>query len=665
MSVGEVEQGSNAMPDAPKEVAIRLDPSPGNDDLSYSSMIEALYGTPSAIILGMMIINSIVLGAYLLSGDPIILGMACLLLVINGFRWFSHHLYNRKARGQTDRAVQRQFERMALAGAWSTATMVGLFGAYTVFAHPYQAASILGVAQTMGYLGGLSTRNTSRPYITQIQMALVSIIFIFGLILSGELAYVLIGIAVAFTLLATLSSVRTLHEVYVSRLQTMRKLEMLARRDALTGLANRHALMEQMEKWHAADKPFLLISIDLDNFKHVNDMFGHTMGDDLLREAAQRILRHFTDDDVVARVGGDEFLILTPRRDAVMAMALATDIVNDLTLPFLVRNVPLRTVASIGIAMGESVTPETALKHVDLALYQAKDFGKNQVCVYSAELGTNYDERILLEQDLRRAIENGELSLAYQPIMNPRTRRVTLVEALMRWKHPERGFISPGVFIPIAEASGLIPLMGTWAMQTACHAAASWPADVGVSVNLSAKQFRRDLDLVSITRSCLQSSGIAPHRLTLEITESILIDDSDFVIETLERLRAIGVRTALDDFGTGYSSLSYLEKLPLDKIKIDRSFTTAIDTSRRSASMMRGITGIARDLQLEVIVEGIETEDQLAALGAFQIDGVQGYVFARPMDVLSLLPFLIHTIKTNGMLANINQVRRKKTSIGS
>ncbi|MFN7320089.1 MAG: putative bifunctional diguanylate cyclase/phosphodiesterase, partial [Methylobacterium sp.] len=526
------------------------------------------------------------------------------------------------------------------------------------------AASILGVAQTMGYLGGVSGRNTSRPYITQIQMALVSITFIFGLIFSGELAYLLIGIAVAFTLLATLSSVRSIHEVYVSRLQTMRKLEMLAKRDALTGLANRYALMEQMEKWHSADKPFLLISIDLDNFKHVNDMFGHTMGDELLREAAQRITRHFTDDDVVARIGGDEFLIITPRMDAVMAMALATDVVNDLTLPFLVRNVRLRAGASIGIATGAGLAPEMALKHADLALYQAKESGKNQVCVYSAELGAKYDERILLEQDLRRAIENGELSLAYQPIMNPRTRRVTLVEALMRWKHPERGFISPGVFIPIAEASGLITLMGTWAMQTACHAAASWPVDVGVSVNLSAKQFRRDLDLVSIARSCLQSSGIAPNRLTLEITESILIDDSGLVIETLERLRAIGVRTALDDFGTGYSSLSYLEILPLDKVKIDRSFATSIDTSQRSGSMMRGITGIARDLDLEVIVEGIETEEQLAALGAYGIDGVQGYVFARPMDVISLLPLLVLKMKPNGMLANINQARRKRTSAG-
>ncbi len=650
------------MPDTMNQAMMASNPSPRDDDSFYASMIEALYGTPSAIIYGMMIINGIVLSAYFLSGDTFILVLACLLAAINTFRWVSHHLYNQKARGKTDRAVQRQFEYLALIGAWSTASIVGVFGAYTAVAYPYQAASILGVAQTMGYLAGVAGRNTSRPYITQIQMALVSITFIVGLIATGQLAYILIGIAVGFTLLATVSSVQTIYDVVASRVQTMRKLELMAKRDALTGFANRYALMEQMEAWHAAGKPYLLISIDLDNFKHVNDMFGHTMGDDMLREAAQRITRHFTEDDVVARVGGDEFLILTPRTDAVMAMAVATDVVNDLTLPFVVRNVRLRAGASIGIATGEGVAAEMALKHVDLALYQAKDLGKNQVCVYTPELGAKYDERIQLEQDLRRAIENGELSLAYQPIVNPKSRRVTLVEALMRWKHPEHGFISPGVFIPIAEASGLITLMGTWAMQTACHAAASWPKDVGVSVNLSAKQFRRDLDLVSIVRSCLQSSGIDPSRLTLEITESILIDDSGLVIETLERLRAMGVRTALDDFGTGYSSLSYLEKLPLDKIKIDRSFTTTIDTSERSASMMRGIIGIARDLSLEVIVEGIETEEQLAALSAFGIDGVQGYVFARPMDGISLLPYLVHKVKTNGVLTNINQARRKQAS---
>jgi diguanylate cyclase (GGDEF)-like protein len=652
------------MSDAPVQAAMPMNPSIREDDSFYASMIEALYGTPSAIIFGMMIINGIVLSAYFLSGDPVILGLACLLAAINTFRWFSHSLYNRKGRGSIDRALQRQFEIQALVGAWSTAATIGVFGAYTALAHTYQAASILGVAQTMGYLAGVAGRNNSRPYITQVQMALVSVTFIVGLMMTRELAYVLIGIAVAFTLLATLSSVRTIHEVFVSRVQSMRKLEVLAKSDSLTGLANRYALVDQMEKWHAAGKPFLLISIDLDNFKHVNDMFGYVMGDELLREAARRIGRHFVADDVVARVGGDEFLVLSQRTDAVMAMALATDVVNDLTLPFVVRNVRLRAGASIGIASSDGVAPETALKHADLALYRAKDLGKNQVCVYSPELGAKYDERILLEQDLRRAIENGELSLAFQPIVNPKSRRVTLVEALMRWQHPERGFISPGLFIPIAEASGLIGIMGTWALQTACHAAGSWPRDVGVSVNLSAKQFRRDLDLVSIVRSCLQSSGIAPERLTLEITESMLIDDADFVIETLERLRAMGVRTALDDFGTGYSSLSYLEKLPLDKIKIDRSFTTTIDTSARSASMLRGITALARDLQLEVIVEGIETEEQLNALSLLSIDGVQGYVFSRPVDGITLLPLLVHKVKTSPVLTTINHTRQKQASVG-
>ncbi|OYU47024.1 MAG: hypothetical protein CFE31_18860, partial [Rhizobiales bacterium PAR1] len=563
--------------------AWQLRPSPRHDEAFYAALIEALYGTPSTVIFGMMMINGIVLSAYYLSGDPVILWMAVSIGVINAYRAAAHWAYYRYARGKILRSIQRPFEFLALSGAWATAFSIGCFGAYTVLHHPFEAASILGVAQTMGYLAGISGRNSTRPYITQVQMGLVSIPFIMGLIASGAAAYQFIGIAVAFTLLATVSSVQSIYEVFLSRVFTMRKMEYLANHDALTGLANRYALRNKMREWQAAGHSFFLVSIDLDNFKDVNDLFGHEIGDALLKDAAKRISRHFTASAVAARIGGDEFLILLPGSDIAGAVAVATDVVNDLTLPFVVNNVRLRAGASIGIARSAGLSVEAAMKNVDLALYQAKANGKNQVCLYTPDLGAKYDERISLERDLRRAVENGELSLAYQPIVNPRTQRVTLVEALLRWKHPERGFISPVTFIPIAEASGLISVIGTWVMQTACQSAVSWPKDVGVSVNLSAKQFRRDHDLVAIVKSCLQISGLQPERLTLEITESILIDDHDHVIGTLEKIRALGVKTALDDFGTGYSSLSYLSLLPLDKIKLDRSFATSITTSERSA----------------------------------------------------------------------------------
>lgn len=641
-----------------------LRPSPENDEAFYAALIEALYGTPSTVIFGMMMINGIVLSAYFLSGDPVILWIAVSIGIINTYRAAAHWAYYRYARGKIRRAIQRPFEFIALSGAWATAFSIGCFGAYTVLNHPFEAASILGVAQTMGYLAGISGRNSTRPYITQMQMTLVSVPFIVGLIASGALAYQLIGIAVAFTLLATISSVQSIYEVFLSRVFTMRKMEYLASHDALTGLANRYALGNTMQEWQVAGTPFLLVSIDLDNFKDVNDLFGHQIGDELLKEAAKRIGRHFTSSSVAARIGGDEFLIMLPGTDVPSAVAIATDVINDLTLPFVVNNVRLRAGASIGIASSAGLTVEAAMKNVDLALYQAKANGKNQICLYSPELGAKYDERISLERDLRKAVENGELSLAYQPIVNPRTHRVTLVEALLRWKHPERGDISPVTFIPIAEASGLISVIGTWVMQTACQSAISWPKDVGVSVNLSAKQFRRDHDLVSIVKSCLQISGLQPERLTLEITESILIDDQAHVIETLDKIRALGVKTALDDFGTGYSSLSYLNQLPLDKIKLDRSFANSITTSERSANLMKGVISIAHALSLDVIVEGIETEEQLRELEAYGIDGIQGYIFARPVDAISLLPYLAYKVKPASQPTNINQARNKRKSVG-
>jgi diguanylate cyclase (GGDEF)-like protein len=640
-------------------------PSPKDDATLFAVLIEALYGTPSAVILGMMIINGIILSAYFLSGDPVILWMAGVIAAINIYRAAGHWGYHRHGRGNPDRAVQRRFEVLHFTGAWATALTIGCFGAYTAYKHPFEAASILGIAQTMAYLAGITGRNASRPYITQVQMTLVSAPFILGLWATGSLAYQLIGIAVAFALLTTVSSVQTLYEVFLSRVFTMRKMEYLANHDALTGLSNRYALANEMAEWQAAGRPYLLVSIDLDNFKDVNDLFGHQIGDQLLKEAAIRISRHFTESSMVARIGGDEFLIMLPGSDVPRAIAIATDVINDLTLPFMINNVRLRAGASIGVASSVGASVETTMKNVDLALYQAKGNGKNQVCVYSPDLGTKYDDRIGLEQDLRRAIENGELSLAYQPIVDPRSYRVTHVEALLRWKHPTRGNIPPGAFVPIAEASGLISMIGTWVMQTACQSAMSWPRGIGVSVNLSAKQFRRDHDLVAIVKSCLQISGLEPERLTLEITESILIDDQGHVIDVLEKLRALGVKTALDDFGTGYSSLSYLSQLPLDKIKLDRSFAISIATSQRSAKLMKGVVEIAKALSLEVIVEGIETREQLRELEAYGIDGIQGYIFARPVDAVSLLPYLAYKVKIDTPPTNISEAASKRRALGS
>ena len=637
---------------------------PHEDNDLHAAMVEALYGTPITIVYGMAMICGLVLCAYVLKPDLVILGLLVALVGLTAFRTYSNSLYIHHGRGVIDRSVQTKYEIMACAGAWGTALSVGCFGWYTVVTYPFESASILGVAQTMGYLAGISTRNSSRPYITQVQVVLASLPFMGGLIWTGDWAYICISIAVGTTLLSTISSVKSICEVFTSRFKTMRQLEKLASTDVLTGLSNRYFLTTEIEKRRHAGANFALISVDLDNFKHVNDMFGHEIGDLLLADAAARIASHFGGEDIVARIGGDEFLILMSKTDLAEVQNIATRVINDLSVPFVIRSIRLSTGASAGIAVQVNGTNESIFKNVDLALYSAKDSGKNQIVIYSPEIGRKYDERIKLERDLRRAIECGDISLAYQPVVDPKTRRTILVEALMRWNHPERGAIPPSVFIPLAESAGLITLLGSWAIQTACQLATIWPNDIGVSVNLSSKQFRRDHDLVAVVAACLKSTGLSAERLTLEITESVLIDDQDFVVETLTRLRALGVKTALDDFGTGFSSLSYLAELPIDKIKIDRTFVSSIVNSPKCVSLMRGITSIARDLELQVIVEGIETIDQLDALSEFSIDGIQGYIFARPVDAVTLLPYVAYKINPGEQFTQVNQIAENRKAGG-
>jgi diguanylate cyclase (GGDEF)-like protein len=614
-----------------------------NEDIDMrAAMVEALYGTPVTVIYGVVMIIGVVACAYILSDDVRLLPIVVALAVVLLFRTASNFHYGQHGRGEHDVRILRRYEFVAAVGAWSTAFLVGAFGGYTVLAHPFAPASILGVAQTMGYLAGIGGRNTSRPYITQVQMSLVSIPFMAGLIATGEFAYIFIGIAVGFTLLATISSVHSIYSVFVSQIQTMKKLKTLASTDSLTGLANRYFLLTRVEQLIQQGADFNLISIDLDNFKYVNDMFGHEVGDTLLIHVAKLISAHCDSTDAIARIGGDEFMILTSETDAATVRRKAEQILDAMAVPIIIRDIRLQVGTSIGIAPNGHIAQGAIFKHADLALYAAKDNGKNRIVTYSPDIGRKYDDRIQLEQDLRFAIERGDITLAYQPIIDPVTRKTILVEALMRWTHPTRGPISPSVFVPLAESTGLINVLGSWVIQTACAMACVWPDEIGVSVNLSAKQFRRDHDLVGAVAAHIKITGLPAERLTLEITESALIDDQEFVVDSLHKLRAMGVKIALDDFGTGYSSLSYLAELPIDIIKIDRAFATSIANSSKSLTLMRGITSIARDLDLVIIVEGIETTEQLDALSTFPIDGIQGYIFAKPMDAVSLIPHVAY-----------------------
>ena len=415
------------------------------------------------------------------------------------------------------------------------------------------------------------------------------------------------------------------------------KIDWLARHDALTEIANRHHFREQLENRFSALQSgagFALHWIDLDHFKEVNDTFGHPAGDALLRSVAKRLSKILRGPDLVARLGGDEFAVLQAGvvREA-QATNLAKRLVRTLSEPHQVLGHKVVSGGSVGIALApqHGSTPEELMKHADLALYSAKTSGRGAFIAYRPEHSQTTGNRRHLEKDLRLALSEGQLELHYQPIVDLKKTAATSFEALMRWHHPELGTIAPGEFIPLAEETGLIVEMGAWALKQACKDATNWPEDVKVTVNLSSVQFE-DGNLLKVVTDALKETGLNPHRLELEITESVLLRDEATVHEVLHKLRDIGVQIALDDFGTAYASLSYLRSFPFDKIKIDRSFIRDLDGPQRSdcVAIIHAVAGLARQLQMGTVAEGVETLDHLDTVSVAGCD-VQGFYFSKPV----------------------------------
>jgi diguanylate cyclase (GGDEF)-like protein len=413
------------------------------------------------------------------------------------------------------------------------------------------------------------------------------------------------------------------------------KIAYLARHDALTGLANRASLREALveaERRTAAGEQVALLAIDLDRFKAINDLFGHAAGDEVLCQVADILREAAAPGDAVVRMGGDEFMILQwdqpqPRG----AQALAGRIMDSFAEQMDVARNPLAVRASIGVALmpDDAVLGETLCHHADLALYRAKDAGRGTCCFFDGDMDRAVQARRQLEQDLRHTLLRDQLYLVYQPLVCSNTQRIVGYEALVRWKHPERGEIPPSDFIPLAEESGFIIQLGEWVIREACRAASHWPDHITLAVNVSAVQFQVDT-LPGIVRAALVESGFDPRRLEIEITESVLMRDRDAALATLHRLKQDGVRIAMDDFGTGYSSLSNLQAFPFDKLKIDRSFVSTLDSDDAARSIIRAIVGLGRGLNLPVVAEGVETETQRRMVAEEGCAQAQGYLFGRP-----------------------------------
>ena len=435
------------------------------------------------------------------------------------------------------------------------------------------------------------------------------------------------------------------HEDISEQRRSEAQIIRMARHDALTGLPNRGFLREHMEgvlARRASGTLTAVLYLDLDGFKLVNDTLGHPVGDALLCLAAQRLRDCLRATDFVARLGGDEFAIVQAGiATASDAADLATRIVAMLQAPFVLQDQEIIVGTSIGIAIVDAadVKCDTILRRADVALYQAKAAGRGTWRFFEADMDTEIQRRHHLGTELRRALAAGQFELHYQPLVSARTRTLNGFEALLRWRHPEQGLISPATFIPLAEEMGLIRPIGAWVLARACRDAAAWPASLKVAVNLSSVQFVRG-DLVDEVTQALSESGLAATRLELEITESVLLQDNAETFRILHRLHALGLRIAMDDFGTGYSSVSYLRRFPFDKLKIDQCFVRTLGREAGSVALVRAMVGLGKACNMGVVAEGVETPEQAAILEAEGCDELQGFLFSRPLPLSDLTNLL-------------------------
>jgi diguanylate cyclase (GGDEF)-like protein len=441
------------------------------------------------------------------------------------------------------------------------------------------------------------------------------------------------------------------HEDITEQRASEVKIEYMAHHDALTDLANRVLLNERLEQALGRrihrEEMVAVHHLDLDQFKAVNDTFGHPVGDKLLKIVADRLRGLVRETDTIARMGGDEFVVVqSPITDPAAATCLAQRIIGSLGEPFEIDGHQTVIGVSIGIAVGpgDGLRPDRLLRNADLALYRAKGDGRGIFRFFEPAMDLQMQTRRIMERDLRRALPGGEFELHYQPVVNLAQNEISGFEALIRWHHPEKGMVAPAAFIPLAEEIGFIVPLGEWVIRQACATAAQWPGELHVAVNISAVQFRSP-GLLQVIVGALAASGLQPTRLEIEITETVLLQNKEATLAVLHQLRALGVRIAMDDFGTGYSSLTYLQCFPFDKIKIDRSFVKDITENTGSLNIVRAVAGLANGMGMTTIAEGVETEEQLEKIKSEGCTEMQGFLFSRPLPAAEIERLFLSRLK--------------------
>jgi diguanylate cyclase (GGDEF)-like protein len=607
------------------------------DDRVRSILVETLYTNPTNLTIGALTGIACAAAAAIVSRQSAITNAAVALTIIASARIAAAYLLPR-SRGVSPQQRELIFE----IGAFGYALMCGVLCAFTVHFHAPIVAQLTMVCGAMCYACAIAARNAGRPSIAIGQLVLAMLPPTIAIFLEQGWPYKVLGVSLALVIPAmasiTLNVFKVLRNSIAAAETSARlaeKMQILARSDVVTGLLNRaglnHHLGERMPNL-APDMKFALFWLDLDRFKEVNDSLGHQTGDKLLAEVASRLKAVAPDHATVARFGGDEFIVACEMRDRAVVDRLAQRMMEEISRPIRIGEDRLEIASSMGIALmpDDGADFDTLMQGADLALYRSKVNGRKQVTFFDPSMTRNLVRRREIESELRLALQRDELSIFFQPLVDLETGRIRSFEALVRWFHPEKGELRPDEFIPVAEETGAIITLGNWITAQAAKAAAQWPEDITIAVNLSPLQIKAPGAAMAIL-SALREAKLSPSRLELEITETILLDHSQNTETFIADLAEAGVRFALDDFGTGYSSLGYLNKYPFSKIKVDRSFVSGINQGKKSDAIIRAVSGMGQTLGMEIVAEGLETIEQVRAVSEAGCTLGQGYYFSRPV----------------------------------
>ncbi len=513
----------------------------------------------------------------------------------------------------------------------------GLSG-YWALSHAHEDVQLLALGTVIAYTTAMAVRTAAFAWIAYVTAAEALAGLAVGSIVADASYSLWCLFLLALYFLNMVVTIRQANQTFIRQVQDNHDRMRAARFDELTGVPNRSSLKIKLDdaltRARTEGEQVCVAFIDLDRFKAVNDVFGHETGDKLLVEVAERILGCISPRDVVARLGGDEFALVLPSVEHPQgALALAQLVVQRMAQPFDIEGRFIEIGASVGLTMFpvDGVDGPTLLKNADIALYRAKESGRSRVTVFERGMKEQVEERQIIERDLREALHRNEMFIAYQPLVDTATTRIVGFEALLRWRHATRGHIPPDVFIPIAEETGLILELGHWVLLTAAREVVSWSMPSRLSVNVSPVQFQQP-DLAGRVAGILRSTGLAAEMLDLEVTEGLLIENTERAQQQLMKLRALGVHISLDDFGTGYSSLGYLQRFTLDTIKIDRSYVAALPHHEKSAAIIANVVSLGHSLGMKIVAEGVETAAQYLCLLSNGCDLIQGFLFSKAVS---------------------------------